>query len=54
MTQIYGKGWNVDTLAAHITKHGAEADKDNEGQIILYTDLYEHGDGTLHDHPETS
>lgn len=39
--------WNVDTLLAYLAKHGADTDSDNEGQIVIYTGLYEREDGSL-------
>lgn len=27
-------------------------EKDNDGQLVFYTGLYEHSDGTIHDEPE--
>lgn len=43
------KPWNVDTILLHIIREGAEVAKDNDGQIMLYTGLFEWPDGTLHD-----
>lgn len=45
---VLGKGWNLDDILDYLHKHGAEVDMDNEGQIILYTELYENGDGELY------
>lgn len=50
-TKIMEKGWNVDDLIAHVQKHGAEIGKDNDGQIVIYTDLFQHTDGALYSDP---
>jgi effector-binding domain-containing protein len=31
--------WNLDTIIEYIKVHGAEIGEDNEGQIIIYTNL---------------
>lgn len=47
------KGWNVDTLLAYLREHCPEIDEDNEGQIVIYTGLYQTPDGGLTDeYPE--
>jgi hypothetical protein len=51
MKKIYEANWNVDSLIEYISTEGATVEQDNDGQIILYTDLWEHADGSLHDEP---
>lgn len=50
--KVFNEDWNVDDLIAHIRKHGANVEQDNDGQIMLYTDLFIHKDGCLHTHPK--
>lgn len=32
--------------------HPSEMERDNQGQLIIYTGIYQHSDGTLHDEAE--
>lgn len=50
--KVYGADWNMDTLLEYLQKQGASVEQDNTGQLILYTELFEWTDGTLHDEPE--
>jgi len=51
-TQILGNRWNVDDLIRHLRIEGAEVGKDNDGQIILYTGLFQAQDGSLYSEPQ--
>jgi hypothetical protein len=46
-TAVIEKGWNVDDILDWLKRTGASVEKDNEGQIIIYTDLYENEEGGL-------
>lgn len=39
--------WNVDDVIEYMRKHCPDVEKDNDGQIILYTNLYEDTDRNL-------
>ena len=52
MAFVHRPGWNEDTLIQYLEKHSGNIDSDNEGQIIIYTGLYQHRDGSLHDTPQ--
>lgn len=41
---------NKTEIKKLMSKYGYELD--NEGQIVFYTDWYEHNDGTIHETPE--
>jgi hypothetical protein len=38
----------VDTLCGM----GGDCEHDNQGQLVIYTGIYEWDDGTFHDEPE--
>lgn len=47
-TKVLKKGWNVDDILTFLKDHHCpHVEKDNDGQIVLYTDLYEDEDGSL-------
>lgn len=39
--------WNLDTIIEYISKNGAEIGEDNDGQIVIYTNLFENEAGVL-------
>lgn len=53
-------GWQLSTASdadilrkiAPLNGKGFDFGEDNEGQIVIYTGLYEHSDGSVHDSPE--
>ena len=49
--KIANQGWNVDTLVDWMKDHCPAVEADNDGQIVLYTDVYEWPDRTLHTEP---
>jgi len=51
-TKIIDANWNVDSLIRHLQIEGAEVGEDNDGQIILYTGLYQTKDGSLYSEPQ--
>jgi|tagenome__1003787_1003787.scaffolds.fasta_scaffold15581456_1 hypothetical protein len=46
-TAVIAKGWNVDDILDFLHNYGANIEKDNDGQIIIYTNLYENEEGGL-------
>jgi hypothetical protein len=46
--------WNLDTILEYIGKNGAEIGEDNDGQIVIYTNLFENLAGVLVPFPEKS
>lgn len=49
----YDKNWNVNTLLDYLADNCPEVGEDNEGQIVIYTGLYQTPDGGLTDeHPD--
>jgi hypothetical protein len=46
-TAVIAKDWNVDDILEFLRQNGANVEQDNDGQIILCTDLYENEEGGL-------
>jgi len=47
--KILDKGYSEDDIHRYLAENGSgQIDQDNEGQIIIYTGLYENEDGELH------
>lgn len=45
-------GWNNDTLLEYLSNCGFSIDTDNEGQVIIYTNLFIQNDGSLRNVPQ--
>lgn len=45
--------WSMNTLAGYLAEHDFTIEKDNDGQVVIYTGLYQTPDGALTDkHPD--
>lgn len=51
MKLLMAKGWNADTILGYLTGTSFEIAQDNDGQIVIYTGLFEWSDGSLRDEP---
>jgi hypothetical protein len=47
VNQVAEAGWNLDTIIAYLKEHGASMEMDNDGQIVVYTNLTTGSDGEL-------
>ena len=54
MSKIANRDWDVDLVLSYLGENCPAVEADNEGQIVLYTGLFEWPDRTLHTEPNES
>lgn len=51
--KVFDANWNVDHINSHLKENCPYIELEGaDEQVVVYTGLYQHNDGSLHDEPQ--